>query len=144
VKKKVLFVCLAMALMVSPAVMLAAPVAAVVEVVDIDIKPGSDSNSINPFSKGVIAVAILSTDDFDALSVDAASVAFGPDGAAPAHKDAHIEDVDSDGDLDLVLHFRTQETGIAAGDIEATLTGQTFDGISFSAVDSVRTVPESK
>jgi len=139
--KKVLFVCLAMALMVSPAVMLAAPVAAN-GAVDIDIKPGSDPNSINLKSKGVIPVAILTTDVFDATEVDPTTVLFA--GAAPAHKDAHIEDVDDDGDLDLVLHFRTQETGIAAGDIEATLTGQTFDGIPFSAVDSVRTVPESK
>lgn len=111
--------------------------------VDIDIKPGSDPNSINPNSKGVIPVAILTTDVFDALTVDVDSVAFGPAGAAPAHREAHVEDVDGDGDLDLVLHFRTQETGIAAGDIAATLTGQTFDGTTFSSIDSVMTVPPS-
>lgn len=37
--------------------------------VDIDIKPGSDPNSINLKSKGVIPVAILTTDDFDAADV---------------------------------------------------------------------------
>jgi len=112
--------------------------------VDIDIKPGSFPNSINLKSKGVIPVAILTTDAFDALSVDAATVAFGPDGASPAHEDVHIEDVDYDGDLDMVLHFKTQETGIAAGDTEATLTGQTLDGVPIVGSDSVRTVPMSK
>jgi hypothetical protein len=38
--------------------------------VPIDIKPGSFPNSINPQSKGVIPVAILTTDTFDATTVD--------------------------------------------------------------------------
>src|SRR5262245_7701913 len=33
--------------------------------VDVDIKPGSDPNSINPMSQGVIAVAILGSEIFD-------------------------------------------------------------------------------
>jgi hypothetical protein len=40
----------------------------------IDIKPGNDTNSINLKSKGLVPVAILTTEDFDALSVDAGSV----------------------------------------------------------------------
>ena len=46
--------------------------------VDIAIKPGSDPNSINPNQKGVIAVAILTTEDFDATTVDPLSVNVGP------------------------------------------------------------------
>ncbi len=110
----------------------------------IDIKPGSFPNSINPGKKGVIPVAILSTDTFDATQVDADTVRFGPDGATKVHKKAHLEDVDGDGDTDMVLHFRTQETGIAKGDTEAELTGETFDGTSFEGVDSVRTVGGKK
>jgi hypothetical protein len=110
---------------------------------DLDIKPGSDPNSIDPFSRGVIPVAILTTEDFDALTVDADSVLFGPNEAEKAHKRAHVEDVDDDGDLDLVLHFRTQDTGIAPGDTEACVTGQTYDGVPIEGCDSVRTVPPS-
>jgi hypothetical protein len=109
--------------------------------VNIDIKPGSDPNSINLKNKGVISVAILTTEDFDALTVDADSVVFGPNEAEKAHRWAHVGDVDDDGDLDLLLHFRTQETGIAPGDIEACVRGQTYDGIPFEACDEVRTVP---
>jgi hypothetical protein len=109
--------------------------------VAIDIKPGSDPNSINPFSRGVIPVAILTTEDFDALTVDADSVLFGRAEAEKRHKRAHVEDVDGDGDLDLLLHFRTQDTGIALGDTEACLIGQTYDGVPIEGCDSVRTVP---
>jgi hypothetical protein len=104
----------------------------------IDIKPGSFPNSINPNSKGVIPVAILTTADFDAATVDPATVAFGPDGAAPVHY--ALEDVDGDGDIDMILHFKTQDTGISPGDTEATLTAETEDG-TISCSDSVRTVP---
>jgi hypothetical protein len=109
--------------------------------VQVDIKPGSDPNSINLKSKGVIPVAILTTEDFDALTVDEDSVLFGPAEAEKRHKRAHVEDVDDDGDLDLVLHFRTQDTGIAPGDTEACLIGQTYDGVPIMGCDSVRTVP---
>lgn len=109
--------------------------------VEIDIKPGSDPNAIEENNRGVIPVAILTTDDFDATSVDADTVRFGPAGAEKMHPNAHIEDVDGDGDLDMVLHFWTRETGLSAGDTEATLTGQTLGGMSIEGSDSVLIVP---
>ena len=106
----------------------------------IDIKPGSDPNSINVNSEGVIPVAILSTASFDASRVLVSSVMFGPDGAAPVHR-GHIEDVNGDAVLDLVLHFKTTDTGIACGDSSAALTGQTIGGQAVRGADSVRPVP---
>ncbi len=107
----------------------------------IDIKPGSFPNSINPDSKGVIPVAILTTDDFDASMVDASTVKFGPGQAAMVHTDAHLEDVDGDGDIDMVLHFMTEDTGIKAGDTMACLGGKTTDRKPFAGCDSVVVVP---
>jgi len=108
--------------------------------VTIDIKPRSTRNPINPFSRGKIPVAILSTDTFDATQVDVSTVAFGPDGAAVSHGRSFIKDIDYDGDMDLILLFNTQDTGILCGDTEATLTGETFDGVKFSGSDSIKTV----
>jgi hypothetical protein len=105
----------------------------------IDIKPGSDPNSVNPRSKGVIPVAVLGSADFDALQVNFSTVTFGPDGASPAH-DGHVEDVNRDGFMDMVFHFKTQETGIVCGDTEATLNGETFGGTPITGTDMVNTV----
>ncbi len=115
--------------------------------VSIDIKPGSFPNSINPKSEGVIPVAILSTNTFDATTVDPLSVKFGPDGATVEHGRGHREDVNGDGKKDLVLHFRTQDTGIVCGDTSASLTGKTISGQAIAGSDSIQTVgckPEHK
>jgi uncharacterized delta-60 repeat protein len=76
--------------------------------VQVDFRPGSGDTQVNLASQGIIAVAIPTTADFDAATVDAASVRFA--GAAPVRY--ALEDVDGDGDLDMVLHFRTQDTNL--------------------------------
>jgi hypothetical protein len=111
-----------------------------IKIIGLDIKPDSQTNKINPRSKGVIHAAVLTSEDFDALLVDPDTVLFGPAGAAKAHTQAHVEDVDYDGDMDLLFHFKTQETGIQCGDTEATLTGNTWGGTPISGTDSVNTV----
>lgn len=112
--------------------------------VEIDIKPGSDPNSINLKSKGVIPVAILTTKDFDAASVDGATVTFGPASAKPVHGEGHLEDVNGDKKVDWVGHFKTQETGIKATDKDATINGKTKDGKDFTGKDSVNIVGGAK
>jgi type IX secretion system substrate protein len=90
--------------------------------VTIDIKPGSNENPVNPRSRGVIPVAVYTDENFDATTIDVSSLRFGPGEAGTAHS-GHIEDVDNDGDDDLMLHFRTQETGVSSGDTELFLYG---------------------
>jgi len=108
--------------------------------VAIDVKPGSDTNPINPRDLGVIPVAILSTATFNAMQVDPLSVAFGPNGAMEAHGRGQSEVVNGDGQPDLILHFRTQETGIQCWETSVSLTGETFDGQAIQGADAIQTV----
>jgi hypothetical protein len=101
----------------------------------VDIKPGSSTNVVNFKNKGVIPVAVLTSSDFDATSLDVASLRFGPGKAVEAHGKGHFEDVDNDGDIDLMLHFDTQATGLTNSDGSATLTGKTQSGIPVSGSD---------
>ena len=113
--------------------------------ITIDVKPGSDINPINPKSNGVVEVAILTTSvesgdsiDFDPWeSVDPSTIALGPGNAAPQSESA--SDVDLDGDLDMLLAFRTQEIGVQCGLTELELTATTYDDDSLVGSDSIKT-----
>jgi hypothetical protein len=105
-----------------------------------DIKPDGFPNSVNPRSRGVIPVAIIGSDTFDVAEIDVTTLAFGPGGAPIAHLNGHLQDVNYDGIMDLLLHFRTQDTGIVCGDESAILTGETLDGQPFEGSDSITTV----
>lgn len=114
--------------------------------VGIDIKPGGYPNSINCSSNGngVITVAILTTSTFDALDVDHTTVRF--EGASERHTHQgsltrHEQDVDNDGDLDLVFHFQYNQTTLSCSSTTGTLTGNTFCGQAISGWDTVNMVP---
>ncbi len=118
--------------------------------VDIDIKPGSDPNSINPGSEGVIPVAVLTTTDFDAADIDQTQpINLGGVGVTSRGKSnkpaVSMEDVDGDGDIDLVAHFRTQDLVDAGTLTEGTLTleleAQTTGGVVVRGTDTVNVVP---
>ena len=112
----------------------------------IDIKPGSDPNSINiKRTTGVVAVAVLGTAAFDVMEIDVATLRFGPDLAVAAHDLTdpivyadHLEDVNEDGFMDLVSHYVVGDIGLARGDTEACLIGETLSGIPIEGCDSVR------
>jgi hypothetical protein len=108
--------------------------------VAIDIKPTTFPNGINPRSKGRIAVAILTTYSFDATTVDPTTIRFGATGieAAPVH--SATEDVDGDGDIDMIFHFIIQDAGIACGNASASLTGAIVSGVGIAGSDAIETV----
>ena len=118
--------------------------------VDLEIKPGSDPNSINPRNRGTIPVAVHSTSEFDATTIDPDTLRFGsPDaiidgeGAEVSHYS--VEDITDDGNEDdFIGHFPTQDTGFTSDDTEGWLVGETVNGDSIAGRDSVRIVGGGK
>ncbi len=115
--------------------------------VNIDIKPGSYPNSINLGNEGVIPVAILSSSEFDATTVDPATVELAGAGVELRGKSdnamAHREDVNKDGRIDLVVQITTQNLDPGAfQDGYATLTGKTYDGLFIEGADEITIVPK--
>jgi len=114
--------------------------------VDIDIKPGSYPNSINLGSNGVVPVAILSSLEFDALTVDPETVTLAGAGVAVRGKGnkllASEEDVDGDGLLDLSLKVETENLDPGTfQDGYAILEGATYDGDPIEGYDEITIVP---
>jgi hypothetical protein len=107
---------------------------------DIDIRPGTRLNLFNPKSRGYIRVAILTTREFDATEVNARTVHFGATGTEAASVHTVLTDVDRDGDIDMVVHVRNQETRIPCGASFAVLKGQTVSGEAFRGQGRIRTV----
>ncbi len=107
--------------------------------ISVDIEPGIFPNRVNlKRLHGQIWVAILTTDDFDASDVDPAAGRFGPSGreARPSHN--LLEDVDQDGDMDLLVRFRVRESQIGCRTGSALITGMTLDGQPIFGRDSIR------
>lgn len=108
--------------------------------VQIDIKPGETPNPIHLGNTSIVPVAILTTATFDATKVDPLSVGFGPKGAREIHKAGHIEDINSDGKLDMLLHFNVAQTGITSGSTQACLTGKITSGLNIIGCDAITTI----
>lgn len=120
--------------------------------VDIDLRPGSERNAVALRSRGRLPVAILSTPDFVAADVDPATVTLGDDDADDVSVATRpngglftdLEDVDDDGDLDLVLWFEVRAL-VDGGDLDTSTTelvlkGETFDGTPIRGSDGVALV----
>jgi hypothetical protein len=127
----------------------------------LDIKPGSDDNPINlkdngkskgksAAAGGVLPVAVLTTAEFDAAGVDVSRSALGDpllEGLAGPIR-AGAEDVDLDGDLDLILHFSildmVSQGAIGPATTSLCLGGYTLDGLEVFGSDVVTIVPAAQ
>lgn len=119
--------------------------------VEIAVQPAAPDDPINPRSREDLPVAILQSDGFDptddASGVDVSTVRVGTpdvvggaslvgsaskraptaDGASPTH-DGHVEDVDDDGDDDLLVHVPTRDVGLEGREATLKLVAETHDG----------------
>jgi hypothetical protein len=118
----------------------------------IDIKPGGNPNTINLRSKGVLPVAILSSEEadneFDATTIDPSTVQLAGAGVAVRGKNkymAHEEDVNGDGLTDLVVQIEIKNLNPdKLEDGSAILTAQTSNGVEITGSDKISIVPRRR
>jgi hypothetical protein len=115
-----------------------------VATVNLDIKPGSDSNPIYRSGRGFVSVALFGDDEFDVGEIDVSTLTFGRGGAMPVHDltdpetlAGHLRDLNEDGVTDLVTHFSIRDVEFLIGDTEACLTGRLLDKTRFKGCDVV-------
>ncbi|MBI2202495.1 MAG: hypothetical protein HYU41_01385, partial [Candidatus Rokubacteria bacterium] len=120
-----------------------------VRAVTIDVKPGDFPNVVNLGSSGTIPVAVFSTPEVEALTVDPTTIRLNGASVKLAGKTERplcsSQDVNGDGRADLVCHVVTSELPVA-GDSAVILDAMTFrgtsgHGIPIRGMESIKIVP---
>jgi len=107
----------------------------------IDIKPDSSANPVNPKSNGMLPVVVFGSPGLDTSQIDVGSLRLGVTGVeAPPHKNRFFQDVNWDGDTDLVLDFRIPDTGMTCTTNQLLMTGQLLSGLPIAGSDVVKPV----
>ena len=113
--------------------------------ISIDIKPKSEENKINIIKGESISIAILSSNDFDAVKeVDWTSLTFGSTGDEQSLISCQIhkpKDITGDGLKDLVCRFSIKDASFKCGDTEGILKGTTVTGTLFEGSQNVLIAP---
>lgn len=113
--------------------------------VSVDVRPGRFPNTVNPEDRGQIPVAILTTGPIDntisfrANTVNPETVRFGSHGTEAKPVQVRFRDINGDRDLDMVLYFNVQDTGIQCDDRSVNLIGTTLSGQRIQGVNSITT-----
>jgi hypothetical protein len=121
-------------------------VATVNQNITIDFNPYDNTNEARPkdayfFTIGVKTqtIAYGDAEDFDATTIELASVSVGP--AQASNVAAPITaDFDGDGDDDIIFGFRMEDTGIDCLDNNVTLSGTDADGNPLAGTDLIVTI----
>lgn len=124
-----------------------APVEPPVQLMNIDVKPGSpDPSPVNAKAKGVVPVALLGSKDFDVKEVDVASLKFGKTGDEPTlkHCQKNFHDFNADGFLDLLCHFENGAAGFSEFDTMGTVKGKKAGNKAFKGNGRLKVTPAER
>jgi hypothetical protein len=106
--------------------------------VKIDVKPGDEPTMVERNRGGFLPVAIISTDQFDAVSLDVASIRIGPTGTEAEAARTTKSDVNEDKRTDLLVLVRVQDLNIKCGDTAIRMTAKTNDGVAVEGMEAVK------
>ncbi len=121
------------------------------ESVPVEVMPRGLTTSIHLTGEGLLEVAILSTEEFDATQIDVDTMLFGDplligDGKSPVSpRGASLEHVNKDMLADMIFTFSMGELltneVMGAETLQAYLTGQLLDGTVVAGRDAVVVYP---
>ncbi len=103
----------------------------------IDIRPNSLKNRVDLQSTGRLPVAVFGSPAFDPYLVDVASLRLGPTGQEAAPVGHVFKDVDSDGNVDLLIRFLISDIGLACTTKQVILQGALLSGQVIVGTDFV-------
>ena len=105
--------------------------------VNIDVKPGDNRTTIEPDREGLMPVAVLSSAQFDASTIDPRTIRVGPTGTEAEPFRSMSDDVNRDGRTDLLVLVRVQEMRAKCGDKMIRLTAKTKAGADVEGSEEV-------
>ena len=114
--------------------------------VNIDVKPGQSKDTrLNPKSRGVVPVAILSKEGFHPMEVDHTSLGFGASGEEKSLQGCHKQgkDLNGDGVPDLVCNFDNEKTNFEIGETTGIVKGKAR-GKMFEGRGDLKVLPEGR
>lgn len=110
----------------------------------IDIKPGSDQNTVNLGSNGAIPVAVFGSKTFDVHLIDSTTIKLA-DASAKVKGNGQpmvsYSDINNDGFMDIIIQIPTQALQLTSSDVKVNLDGRLIGGTKIKGVDSVRIIP---
>jgi len=115
--------------------------------IDIDIKPGDDTNTINLCSMGVIPAVLYGWGDFDVSTIDIPTLRLGDAYVklvGKSKRELCIEEYhDADEFYDLNCKFVTIDIAAADETIELSIFGSTYEDGDFFGTDMVNIVKDN-
>ena len=103
----------------------------------IDVKPGDTPTTLERNREGLVPVAILSTAEFDAITVDPGSVRIGPTGTEAEPVRSMQSDANQDKRTDLIVLVRVQDLKLSCVVNVIRLTGKTASGVAIEGSEAI-------
>src|SRR5215216_2632230 len=109
--------------------------------VNIRVLPGSSAEGAKKGASGYLSLVVLTTDRFDALKINPATVTFA---GASVSRDGNgrykvsSDDVDGDGMDDLVVTFARKDLQVGRQPAKADFSARTFDGAQVESHECVQ------
>ena len=113
--------------------------------VQVGVYPGASLRTLPQEAARALPVVIFSSATFNAANVNPATLTLAAPKSALAGANGksacHMEDVNQDGQADIVCTMQTNSTQAKPGLSQVTLEGLTFDGASFRGQFSLQLIP---